>query len=70
MYPLNSHPDWVFKLLTTLCIGQVKEQLSDNLNSYPTNPPCFIFNGQLFAYTNSRLLIADEFETEFAMQVN
>lgn len=70
MKHFNSCPGWAFKILTSLCISHIKQQLSENLIYEPTNPHCFVLNGDLFAYTNNRLLIADEAETGFAMLVN
>ena len=55
-------PGWAFKLFEILCFYHVIEQLPENLliHIFPlSNPPSFVCEGQLFAFTHHRLLISE-----------
>lgn len=60
MKGLNEFPDWACDLFVVLCFHQVRDQISENLIYHKSNPPSFICNGQLFAYTHASTFIPDE----------
>lgn len=66
----NNYPEWAIKLFTNLCFSQVKEQLPENLMRFYSNPPSFIYNGQLFAFTPNESFITDEPTSNFETLYN
>jgi hypothetical protein len=60
MFRLRKFPKTAIEICTTLCLSQVKEQLVENLIYFNGNPQSFIYNGQLFAFTNNRSFFADD----------
>ena len=55
----------IVRIFTDLCLGQVKEQLTENLTYLNTNPPSFILDGNLFAYTINQSFINKESLNDF-----
>ena len=53
MSQLIKCPDWAFKIFASLCYSQVKEQLPENIFFPHTNPPSFVCNGHLYAFTHN-----------------
>ena len=62
-------PDQVFKIFSKLCLSQVKEQLTENLVFGVSNPPSFVYNGQLFSYIHNRSIILDDSLSEYGIDL-
>ncbi len=69
MLPFTRLPNAVFEIFTTLCLSQVKEQLPENLLFINPNPPSFIYNGQLFAFSHNQSFIEDEIEAGYGLKL-
>ena len=50
----------IVRIFTDLCLSQVKEQLTENLTYFNANPPSFILDGNLFAYTINQSFLNPE----------
>jgi len=60
MFRLTRFPKTAIEICTSLCLSQVKEQLIENLIYFNNNPQSFIYNGELFAFTNNRSFFVDD----------
>ena len=60
MFLLTTFPKKAIQICESLCLSQVKEQLIENLIYFNNNPQSFIYNGQLFAFTNNRSFFSDD----------
>lgn len=69
MYNLTKSPKALLNIFTTLCLSQVKEQLNENLVFGVSNPPSFVYNGQLFSYIHNRSVILDESLSEYGIDL-
>lgn len=70
MYSLTGSPGAFIQIFTSLCLSQVKEQLTENLHLYNYNPTSFTCNGQLFSCIANRSAIIDESLTEYGINLN
>lgn len=70
MYNLTKSPKALFRIFTSLCLSQVKEQLTENLVYSTSNPTSFMCDGQLFSYVPNRSLIVDESLSEYGIELN
>ena len=62
-------PQAVFGMFTSLCLSQVKEQLTENLQYYNPNPPSFICGGDLFVVSPNESFIKDEIEESYGLKI-
>lgn len=60
MFRFSNYPNTVVGMFTTLCLSQVKEQLPENLVYLNGNPPSFMMNGHLFAFTDNQTFISSD----------
>lgn len=67
MYNFTKSPNALLNMFTTLCLSQVKEQLTENLVFGVSNPPSFVLNGQLFSYIHNRSIILDDSLSEYGI---
>ena len=70
MYKLANSPNSIVQIFTSLCLSQVKEQLTDNLILYRTQPTSFICDGDLFTFIHNRSIILDESLAEYGVNLN
>ncbi len=70
MYKLIKSPNPILKIFTSLCLSQVKEQLTENLIYFGTNPSSFICGGHLYSYIQNRSIILDESLSEYGINLN
>ena len=69
MYNLAKSPKALLNIFKTLCLSQVKEQLTENLVFGVSNPPSFVYNGQLFSYIHNRSIILDDSLSEYGIDL-
>ncbi|MDO9375968.1 MAG: hypothetical protein V4725_11565 [Bacteroidota bacterium] len=62
-------PTSVFGIFTSLCLSQVKEQLTENIHYYTPNPPSFICDGHLFVVAPAETFIKDEIEESYGLKI-
>ena len=70
MYRRIKSNDSIVQIFTSLCLSQVKEQLTENLVQYSPNPASFICDGQLFSFVHNRSLILDESLAQYGINLN
>lgn len=70
MYRLGKSPDSIIQIFTSLCLSQVKDQLTENLLCSGSNPTSYIFNDHLFSFIPNRSLILDESLVDYGINLN
>lgn len=70
MYRLAKSSDSIIQIFTSLCLSQVKEQLTENLIYSGINPPSFICEGHLYSFIHNKSLILDESLAEYGIDLN
>ena len=60
MFHFKKLPHSIVQMFNGLCLSQVKDQLTENLTYFNPNPPSFVCNGHLFAFTNNKSFLIDE----------
>lgn len=69
MLKFTKLPTAVFGMFTSLCLSQVKEQLTENLHYYNPNPPSFICDNNLFVVAPNESFIKDEIEESYGLKI-
>ena len=59
MIRLTKFPKAAIGLFNNLCLSQVKDQLFENLLYCNSNPPGFVFEGQLFAFADNCFILSE-----------
>ena len=62
-------PNAVFEMFKSLCLSQVKEQLTENLQFFNPNPPSFICDGHLFVVCPNESFIKDEIQESYGLKI-
>lgn len=70
MYRLAKSADSIVQIFTSLCLSQVKEQLTENLIYCNSNPSSFIHEGHLYSFVQNRSLILDDSLVEYGINLN
>lgn len=70
MYSFIKSSDAIFQIFTSLCLSQVKQQLTENLTSCSADPANFTCNGRHFSFIPNKSLILDESLTEYGINLS
>jgi hypothetical protein len=70
MKRLQHSPLGIIRIFTSLCLNQVKEQLTENLTTFGENRESFILDGDLYVFTHNKSLIIDESLKDYGVDVD
>jgi hypothetical protein len=69
MKRLQHSPQGFIRIFTSLCLNQVKEQLTENMTTFSVNRESFILDGDLYVFAHNKSLIIDESLKEYGVEM-